>query len=389
MLRPTLLALLTISVHLAGPVSSAAAQFQPGVQYPAGKFPFSVAVGDFNGDGKADLAATNDTIYADDKVSVLLGNGDGTFQPHVPYTLGGCNPFSLAVGDFNRDAKLDLAVACSLHVKVLLGKGDGTFQMPADYGAGLWTIFVAVADLNSDSFPDLVAANNSSATVSVLLGKGDGTFQPRVDYTTGTQPHGVAVGDFNRDGRRDLAVANQASNTVSILLGKGDGTFRPRVDYPTGQVPQSVVAKDFNRDGKLDLAVATSNWNGDHGAVSVLLGDGHGAFSTHVEYDAGVGPLYVAVGDFNKDGKADLAVPNMKSYTVSVLAGNGDGTFQTHVDYATGIYPFCVVVRDLNGDRAPDLVVANSESDTVSVFLNTGEAFVTTSPVDNSTPGSR
>jgi hypothetical protein len=97
----------------------------------------------------------------------------------------------------------------------------------------------------------------------------------------------------------------------------------------------------------------------------------------------------VAVGDFNKDGKADLAVPNEKSYTVSVLAGNGDGTFQTHVDYATGIDPFCVVVRDLNGDRAPDLVTANAESDTVSVFLNTGEAFVTTSPVDNSTPGSR
>ena len=230
--------------------------------------------GDFNGDGKLDFAVANGTPTG--TVSVLLGNGDGTVRPHVDYPTGGSFPLGVAVGDFNRDGKLDLAVTNEGDntVGVLLGNGDGTFRAAVSYGTGGDSPYaVAVGDLNRDGNLDLVVTNRYSNNVSVLLGNGDGTFQPAVNYAAGTQPVSIAVGDFNGDGKLDLAVANYGSDNVSVFLGNGDGTFRAAVDYATGSGswPQSLAAADFNGDGKLDLAVATSNTG-----TSVLLGKGDG-----------------------------------------------------------------------------------------------------------------
>ena len=286
--------------------------------FGAGLFPFSVATGDFNGDGKLDLAVA-DLGQGNGGVSVLLGNGDGRFKAAVNY--GGPSSFSVAVGDFNGDRKPDLAVANSVDstVSVLLGKGDGTFRAAMTYGAGSYPVSVAVGDFNGDGKLDLATANHDSNNVSVLLGNGDGTFQPHVDYAAGSFPESVAVGDFDGNGKLDIAVANLATNNVSILLGKGDGTFEGPVNYDTGTYPDCVAVGDFNGDGKLDLAVA----NSFDSTVSVLLGKGDGTFRAAVNYPTyppGSQLASLAVGDFSRDGRLDIAVADYEpNNSVSVL----------------------------------------------------------------------
>ena len=348
--------------------AAAGAGFAPSVNYSTGLNPYSVAVGDFNGDGKADLAVTN---YLTNNVSVLLGNGDGTFGTAVNYGAES-NPQSVAVGDFDADGKADLAVAQIFGgVSVRLGNGNGTFQAAVNYDAGSGPSSLAVGDFNGDSKADLVVANAFSNNVSVLLGNGDGTFQAAVNYNAGTGLFSVAVGDFNGDGIADLALANypgvnnQPGVSVSVLLGNGDGTFRTAVDYNAGTFTEFVAVGDFNGDGKADLAVA----NALSDNVSVLLGNGDGTFQAAVNYGVGSGPTSVAVGDFDGDGKADLAVANEMSNNLSVLFGNGDGTFQVAVNYSAGAFPLALAVGDFNGDGKADLAVANFSGNNVGVLL--------------------
>ena len=344
----------------------------------------SVVIGDFNRDGKLDLAVAN---IADNTVSVLLGHGDGTFRPAVNYRAGsGLETYSMTVGDFNRDGKLDLAVTedsgttNSGSVSVLLGNGDGTFQMPVSYSVGASPTSVAVGDFNRDGNLDLAVANFITNNVSVLLGNGDGTFQSAAEYGTLSSPLSVAVGDFNRDGKLDLVVANSAENGgipgVSVLLGNGDGTFRAAVNYGAGSFPFSVVVGDFNADRNLDLAVA--NLSGSN--VSILLGRGDGTFQAAVNYGAGSSPQSVAMGDFNGDGKLDLAVAN-NSGTASILLGNGNGTFQAPTSYRAALIPVSVAVGDFNGDGNLDLAVADyngSSPASVSVLLQATVVSVST-----------
>src|SRR5690349_13147249 len=253
--------------------------FQTTVNYAAGSLPGFVAAGDFNKDGKPDLVAANDSSGGG--VSVLLGNGDGTFGTRVSYgTAPGS--YAIAVADFNRDGKLDLAVAnqglgsSGTNVSLLLGNGDGTFQSAVNYVTGFGPSFVAASDLNGDGKLDLIVANQGMMTnvadlvngsVSVLLGNGDGTFQPSVNYIDGMSALSVAVSDLNGDGKLDVAVAIHKGNVV-VLSGNGDGTLQAPVDYGAGSEPSFVVAGDFNSDGRPDLAVANGY---SIGMVSMLL----------------------------------------------------------------------------------------------------------------------
>src|SRR5439155_11362334 len=244
-------------------------------------------------DRKSDLAVANN---GSDNVSVLLGNGNGTFLPAVNYPVGSCRgphqrsfPWSVAAADFDGDQVLDLVVATSgCHtVSVLKGNGDGTFQPAREFSAGISPVFVAVGDFNGDRVLDLAVADQTGG-VWVLLGNGDGTFQAAVSYATGKQSWSVAVDDFDRDGRLDLAVTNAGDPddpnnpafwTVSVLLGNGDGTFKAAVNYSAGKNPRSVVVGDFNGDGNLDLAVANfDTLNADTDDVSLLLGSADGTF---------------------------------------------------------------------------------------------------------------
>jgi hypothetical protein len=331
----------------------------PGFKFAApasnttGVQPTNVTVADFNGDGFPDLVTAD---LSDDTISVLLGNGDGSFRPALRFQTGG-SPESVAVSDFNGDGILDLAVANTQDstVSILLGNGDGTFQAQTTLASGRAPISIVVGDFNADGIADLAIADTNDSDVSVLLGNGDGTFQTRMTFAVGNTPQQLVAADLNRDGVVDLAVVNTRDNTVSILLGNGDGTFQGQLIFSTGAGPHSIAVGDFNGDGLVDLAVC----NRYSGTVSLLIGHGDGTFQTGSSIQTGRSPMSLAAGDFDGDGLLDLVVTNQFDFDISVLRGNGDGTFHSDVTYATAQFPLSVAVGDFNGDGIPDVAVAD------------------------------
>ena len=403
---------------------SAPVSFASALTYSSGGYyADSIAVADVNGDGKPDLIVSNycetSSECANGTVSVLLGNGNGTFQPAVTYSTGAYHASSVAVADVNGDGKPDLLVAnfCQSSgdcangtLSVLLGNGDGTFQSPVTYNSGGYgASSVAIVDVNGDGKPDLVLANQcvsspcaSEGAVDVLLGNGDGTFQTAVAYYSGGYGLvSVATADVNGDGKPDLLVANLCASSsscgngsVGILLGNGDGTFQAAVTYSSGgQNSASLTVFDVNGDGKPDLLVANSCASAtcNNGTVSVLIGNGDGTFQTAVTYASGGSyPESVAVADVNGDAKPDLLLAN--DGNIGVLLGNGDGTFQAAVTFSSGGIdePSSVAVADVNGDGMPDVLVANPlclgtscPNGEVGVLLNTSGALVVSTKVLN------
>ncbi len=346
--------------------------------YSIGANPDGLIAADFKGDGKLGLAIANS---GDNTVTILLGNGHGTFTAQPPLATGAGNAPQLpTAGDFNGDGKLDLAVANFVDgapstVSIFLGKGDGTFQAPATYAVGNGATSLVTGDFNRDGKLDLAVANQNDHTVSILLGNGDGTFQSQVPYPAGTPDvAGVALGDFNRDGKLDLVVANPSANTVSVLLGNGDGTFQAPLTYATGNHPVNLAVADLNGDGILDLAVANLNDR----TVSILLGNVNGTlFQAHMDImttsGALIGPIAVTTGDFNGDGKVDLVITNQNNNSVSILLGNGNGTFQAPLEFTTGSTAAGVAAGDFNGDGRLDVAVADFGDNTVSIMLQRPE----------------
>jgi len=361
----------------------------PGSPFKVGTKPSSVAIGDFNRDGKLDLAIVNE---GSDNVTVLLGNGKGGFTvaQGSPFKVG-TNPSSVAVGDFNGDSSPDLAVANEKgnNVTVLMGNGKGGFNagdvIPTSSNQA---DCIAVGDFNGDRKVDLAVANFMGSAVSVLLGNGKGGFAAvGGPYATrGWWFTSVAVGDFNGDGKLDIVVTVVAdfingsghSDGLAVLLNDGKGGFKsdPNKSFATQKAPHSVVVADFNGDGKLDLA--TANEGSDN--ITVLLGDGTGRFLAGPisSFKTGSGPYSIAVGDFNGDGKPDLAITNRESNNVTVLLGDGKGGFMTAgKPFPVGTEPFSIAVGDFNGDGKADLAVVNSKSNNVTVLLNTSSSSAT------------
>ncbi len=414
----------TSSASLGTP-QSPAVRFKQAVNYASiGPYTDSVAIGDLNGDGRPDLVTTGYLASG----SVMLGNGDGTFQPALGFNLNsnGSLVSMVTIADVNGDGKPDLVVAnrCTDNscypdgsVSILLGNGDGTFEPLVNYDSGGYIASsVAVGDVNGDGHPDLVVSDwcqtydcpsGHAGGIGVLLGNGDGTFQPVVFYSAGYRAAWAAVADLNHDGRLDVAVADVCQDNscasghgaVNVLLGIGDGTFQPAVPYDSGGFnASSVTIGDLNSDGYPDLVVTDhcqdSGCTSGNGAVAALLGNGDGTFREPVTYTtAGYDAVSVAIADVN-GGPVDLVVANhCKVFTkycsqggagsggISVLVGNGDGTFQTPIAFYTGTYGASqVLVADVNGDRRPDLLVANecsiakgnscTTNGTVGVLLN-------------------
>jgi hypothetical protein len=383
-----------LSPSLPANSSSDPSGFLAPVSYPADKGADAVAVGDINNDGIPDLVVSNELS---NDVSVLLGNGDGTFQPAQNFQAGK-TPHSVALGDFDGDGTLDIAVAGADGVSVLLGKPNGSFQNPVTIKlpnvianqASQSPLAVAVGDVNHDGKLDIVVAAQVSVFfgvkgfVDVLLGQGNGTF------TIGTvmpinsalssvlSPVQIALADFG-NGNLDIVTDNQVDragipgdNRISVLLGNGDGTFRETNDPNVGAAGADYLAVgDVNNDHKPDLMVGAYNGATNQNVVSVLLGNGDGTFQSPQVLVPGnsFGPL--AVGDFNHDGNLDIVTVGGR--TVNVLLGNGNGTFQPPLSFPFGATrPLAVAVGDFNHDGFPDVAIADYLSNTVQVLINSG-----------------
>jgi autotransporter-associated beta strand protein len=360
-------------------------QFLPPVRYAAsagGEGPSFVAVGDFRGNGFNDLVVANRSY-----VTVLLNDGHGAFGEPVPYAV---HSEYVVVGKFNsnNDGNLDIVTVSSFAgaftLSVLLGNGDGTFGHHSTVTLDRRAYGIAVGDFNGDGKLDLVTANSDDSSVSVLLGNGDGTFiQSSIDVSP-SRPQSVAVADFNGDGKLDIVTANYSSSTVSVLLGNGDGTFQREPDFTVNR-PYYLAVGDFNGDGKLDLVSTTF----DDPTVSVLLGNGDGTFVAAPSVYVGDQLGAIAVGDFNGDGKLDFVVKTgfVGNYSrLALLYGQGDGSFQAPTYYLLPGTSKHLAVGSFQGrgDRFPDVAVINE--DVVSVLLNVGDG---SAPAPGPSPGPR
>ena len=328
------------------------------------------------------------TAYSAKPFIVTLA-GSITFTGKVDFTTG-TNPYSVSIGDIDGDGKPDLVVANygSASVSVLRNtstSGTVSFAAKADFATGTNPISVSIGDLNGDGKPDLAVANSSSASVSVFRNtstSGSVSFAAKVDLTTGTSPYSVSIGDIDGDGKPDLAVANSSSASVSVFRNTSTSgsitgsSFAAKVDFITGTNPQSVSIGDIDGDGKPDLAVANSS----SASVSVLRNTStsgsitSGSFAAKVDFATGSGPRSVSIGDINGDGKPDLAVANSTGPSVSVFRNTStsgtitSGSFATKVDFTTGTNPYSVRIGDIDGDGKPDLAVANYGATSVSVI---------------------
>jgi uncharacterized protein (TIGR03437 family) len=372
--------LLSALLILLGLSTAVSAQFAvaPGNPFGTGtESPQVFAVGDFNGDGKLDIVVADSAGMA----SVYLGTGSGAFTPPSGSFAVGPSPAFIVVGDFNGDGNLDIAIANSTSntITVLLGDSAGGFIAApgSPFAVGSNPLSIAVGDFNGDGKLDLAVANYGSSSVTLLMGDGAGGFTLGDTESDGglAGPSFIAVGDFNGDGRPDLAIANANSHTVSVLLGIGSGGFGGAPGNPFtlgGEYPQSLAVGDFNGDGKPDLAV------GCPGSVTVLLGNGSGGFSPAPGSPVAVSSeMYsVAVGDFNMDGKQDLAIPSA-GYALAVLLGNGSGGFSASPGSPFRVEPSLdgdgtghLAVGDFNGDGKPDVVLGVLNIGSVTVLQN-------------------
>lgn len=406
----------------------------PTLYLTGASYPSTLIAADVNHDGALALLAVNQN---DNSVSVLIGNGDGTF-PQIRRAAVGLQPSALAVADFNGDGALDLvtidggdpsSVSSANTIDtttVVLGNGDGTFRGAERFDVGGAPRGTATADFNGDGVPDLAVANRGDGTVSILLGLGNGTFAPQIRVQlagAGTEPIGVVAADFNHDGRPDIATANAAAtsngqNTITVAFGVGDGTFHfdATQTYALPAVPEAIVVGDFNGDGLVDIAVAGIEDKANRVLISILQNADNGTFlaarsfatgivAAHplsntysidvIYFDEHIPDLALAAGDLTHDGHLDLALVQQGTTAVALFSGKGNGTFGPVrlLALPAGSGPTDILIADLNHDNIPDLAITNASLVTgdnpvnnVAVFINPGDGNFT-SPTLNDTFG--
>ena len=353
--------LLSVTLVTAVVPSAEAGQFKKPVYYKTNDNVWGIVSADFNHDGIRDLAFAE---FFSSQVGIMLGKGSGTFEAPRYFTVPGA--LQLAVGDFNGDHKLDLAVVeyggtGHSSLGIFLGDGQGNFKNSATYELGIESNSLAVADFNGDGHLDVAVTNRlgygkngKEGSVMVFFGRGDGTLRKPDLYELGGQPYGIATGDFNGDHHPDLAITQDTGRSIAIFMNSGHGRFTHTITYKVHVGAVYVAIADLDRNGTPDLAVS------DNGGVDVLLGNGDGTFGNATLYSTwplGQVPVEIAIADFNGDGNPDLAVVLSNGYP-GVFYGNGDGTFRPVMQIKSVPYSgYALTAGDFNEDGKPDLVV--------------------------------
>ncbi|MBL8231967.1 MAG: VCBS repeat-containing protein [Bryobacterales bacterium] len=341
---------------------------QAAVTYPVGGYPDQMTAFDFNGDGRSDLAVAN---QEQGNVSILRGNANGTLTTATNFTSASFMR-SIAAGDVTGDGKADLIGGNMGFLVIMRGNGDATFQAPTNLSTDFTANYIAPSDVNKDGRTDLVIADSQTGRIVVMLGAGNGTFPTRRDYAVSGDPANVIVTDVDRDGNLDIAVASGhpdaltgvyfGNYVISVLFGRGDGTFYGAPAYAVGSFGATLTTGDINGDGRADIVSAAS------GGFFYLPAQDGGAFgpSTKVNIERGApasGNVFasdVLTGDFNKDGKQDVAILETGDAAIHVAPGNGNGTFQRAVRTVAGTSPRGLAAGDVNGDGNLDLVAGQS-----------------------------
>ena len=364
---------------VAGCQAQKPALFREGRHYPAGKEPNFVTLADVNGDGKLDVIVANS---GDSTVSVFLGDGHGGLvpAPGSPFAAGP-SPNDIAVADFNRDGKLDLAIAnhTAKQFTLLLGDGHGGFHpapgSPFTIATRPHSHGIAAGDFNGDGNIDVTIEDWGDDKVVVVLGDGKGGFStPGTQYPVGRHPYErLRAADMNGDGRADIVTANFEGENVTVLLSDGKG-FHPAAGSPFACPPDPFghVLADVNGDGKPDVVIAHYSGQGtdpSKDAVSVLLNLGDGRLGPATRYVAGHLPVEVAVGDINGDKHPDIAVADMGGGGVTILLGDGNGGFRNAGFVPTGAGAEGVALGDLNGDGKVDVVTADTQANQITILL--------------------
>ena len=354
-----------------GSVFAACPEFTVATGPAVGTHPYGIAQADFNVDGKPDLALAN---FTTNNVSILMGQGDGTFAAAQNYQAG-LNPIAIAAGDLDGDGRADLVTANFGNgtFSVLRNDGNGTFGVPTSFQAGASPWAIALAKVNPDNVLDVVVAEytgtstppNSGNTISVSLGDGLGAFGERNPYNVGYGPSGLALGDLNGDGLTDLAVSHANSTDVAVLLNTGHLFGTATMISVGGAGSEGIAMADLDRNGDLDLAVG----KGVTSQLAVLMGHGTGGFAAPVNYAVGAGGRGVAAEDFNGDGVDDVAVGNFGAAFVSLLVGNGNGTLQAARSINHGAAAAGIATGDFNRDGRLDIATANKEIHNTSILL--------------------
>ncbi|MEC4674675.1 MAG: FG-GAP-like repeat-containing protein [Nitrospirota bacterium] len=380
---PASIAVVIGTILLGDPTQHAVAQnlvMTPVLPVHVGKHPEGLAVGDFNKDGHFDIATANSDS---DDVTILLGNGNGTFRAGVSFGVGK-SPLFLTAGFVNQDEILDLVVAetGADGLVVLLGKGDGLFHSPVSYPSGKGPTFIAIADIDGDRDLDLVAVNSGRFgnyppfSLSVLLNQGDGRFgAARTIAENGHEglfPTGVSLADRNGDGLPDLAVTwsqpswRTPAGVVRVFVNRGKGAFTLDRDIQAGMTLSALTQADLDNDGQVDLVAASVFTD----SLMVLLQLENNRYTKPAQLGVGFSPVAVRINDLDGDGQLDLVATNRASNSVSVLLGMGYGSFRAAGHFSVGLMPTALGVQDFNEDGLPDIVTVNSGSDDVSILLS-------------------
>ncbi|CAF1433358.1 unnamed protein product [Adineta steineri] len=351
--------------------------FRSQISYSTGinSVPVFVTTGDFNRDGRLDFAVANSGTGS---IGVFIGLGNNTFSSQTTYSIGSrANPQSIINADLNKDTCLDLVV-CNLwsnDISIFLGRCDGTFLNQTNYqtGSGSGPYNAAVGDFNNDTQLDIVVILIFTRQIGFFYGYRNGTFSNVTIFSieSDSSSIAIAVADLNYDSRLDIAVAYFSSGYVSIFYGFGNGTFSKSIIYSTGtnSLPSMIVIYDLNKDGRLDIVVANAGTDN----VGILYGNNNGTFSNMIALPTGSGssPSAVAIVDINNDAQLDIVVANYGNNQLGVLLGCVNGTFFSQLTYSTGDYsePCHLAVGDFNNDNRMDVVVVNSGSDSLGVFF--------------------